>query len=200
MIPLYTSYIYARSNLERAFLEIGQFAHVSEKQMAAAFDDVEAGTAEPFSYTFPPPSGRGKNPWDDFAIDYDWTCSQAYTTGPLVIHVERGFAAEPMARLIHHRHGILCQICMNPTAKYTFKGRNFGLANPLHIGRTYDGGSFPDICEGCLRLAQICVMDFEGLAFLKAARKELRKTNSPLVERLRKAPRLRFEPRYRYAA
>lgn len=163
--------------------------------MAQAFDDVEAKTAKPFTYVFPSPNVRGKHPLDDFAMEYDWTCDQAYTTGPLVIDVHYGFAAEPMARLIHHRHGVLCQICMNPDAKYAAPYNGFGFATPLHIGRNYHGGSFPDICKECLPLARMYIGDQEGLAFFKAIRKQLRKPDSPLFKRLRNAPRLRFEPR-----
>lgn len=199
MITLYTTYLYARSFLERAFLDLGPFAHVTTEQMKSAFDDVENGIAPPFTYPYPPPviqiySNRVD---DDFSIDYSWSCSGAYRAGPLCYQIDKGFSAEPMARLIQKRHGILCHICMNPTSHFAFSYEKWGFKTPLWIGKNSRGTEFPNICKECIKFAVLCRRHdaAEDSLFLKVVTKELRRSDSPLVKRLRNAPPLRFEPR-----
>jgi hypothetical protein len=201
LIVLYTSYLYARSFLERAFLEIGPFAHVTEHEMAQAFDDVESGTVLPFQYQFPLRLLQMHKEDEQIERSYkwDWECRQAYGSGSLVCQVEMGFAAEPMARLIQNRHGILCHICMNPTASIHCLG-DYGFCNKLQIGRQSYGFDFPNVCRECVPLAKLNSAIGGDLKFINEIRKALRNKESGFYKRLMGAPALRFEPRREHAA
>ena len=186
-------YDYARSTLERALIEAGQFAHVPEADIVKAFDDVESDSVADFEYRHP---ACPQHAWKEMREEqwaWPWSCSEAkkqYRFGDDVLF---GFYAAPMATLLWKRHGCLCGLCMNPTAKYRVMGLH--LQRELHIGKTGDESNrLPNCCEECLSLATLDHWCTEN-QFIHAIRKQLTKPDSPLIQRLRSAPPLRFEPR-----
>ena len=192
MSTVYT-YDYARSILERAFIEAGQFAHVAEADIIKAFDDVENNAVPDFEYSYPVHPQREPR-YDLYKpITWTWECRFSKARYQRGEDVWFGFFAAPMSILLRHRHGCLCGLCMNPTAKYRVRGLR--MARELRIGRNGDESErLPNACEGCLGAAMLDTW-FTEEQFVSYIQKQLRKPNSPLMDRLRSAPRLRFEPR-----
>lgn len=172
----------------------GQFAHIPESDIRQAFTDVENGAVEPFEYSFPAhPQHACRDMRKEKKHWWPWECRFAVMRHQYGDAVSYSFFAEPMARLLWRRHGCLCGLCMNPTAKYRVRG--LSMHQELQIGKNGDESDrFPNACEACLKLALLDTWFTED-QFILNVRKELNKPDSPLLSRLRSAPRLRFEPR-----
>jgi hypothetical protein len=200
---LYSTHLHDRSYLERSFLRVGCFAHISEGDIKSAFDDVENGTAEIFEYQESGTPTKDSVPYGLTQEDYNMTWSTEdtqYFCKKFDRYTQEwfnAFWAEPIARLIIHRHNLLCHLCYNPCATFYYHRMHDFMLRP-HLGIGKEWIRFPNVCGECTNYARLLtppwndeLLHCEKLVLFMT---HLKRGNSVINKRLRSAPALRFTP------